>query len=206
MTASRIKAALRLDEGTRARVLRGRAAEPIEHRAIHGDDAELAIDPEKVIQRDAQGNYSAAYRTSDTVGLLRRNGTIDGACYAAGLEFQKDFYAAGHVGLRALPLLRVPTGARIDVSERVYLARNRVWHAIEAMGGIASPMTDVAWAVIGEGRCISEYAQTASISGIRSVHAQLARGLLIGALQVLAVAYRLQGKSARLRKWRSRDA
>ena len=190
-----------LDARTRARVAQGRAVEPIEYRATHGAEAGagLAVEAEPVRLVDSQGKLGTPRRTFDTLAGLLRNGTISPPAQLAGRIFEEDFQAAGLQRLRAAPLQFTPRGKGTE-TDLVMAARQRVYGALDRLGGIGSPMASALWGTLGEGRTIKNYAaSTHGVNG-RAPHRELVRGFLIGALYALVGFYRLGPRGSQRRK------
>jgi hypothetical protein len=165
--------------------------------AKHLDDATGPIVPgkpakvrnrevEAVRERDPDGRIVLHHRTVDTLGRMLKSGTIDQAMHDAGRDLQAAFIVAQLDPLRAMPILRVPgTGRDPDLSERQLDARQRVHEAMQALGGISSPVGSWAWHVLGCQRSIREWAMHQGWSG-RRLHVQQAQGIALAALDLLA--------------------
>ena len=61
-------------------------------------------------------------------------------------------------------------------------AKERIWEALERVGGLTSSLGQILWHVLGEGRTLSEYVR----HGESTMRAETASALLRGALEVLA--------------------
>ena len=145
---------------------------------------------EEVRELDPDGRIVVHHRTVDTLGKMRRAGTIDQAMHDAAKDFQAAFIIAQLDPLQALPMLRVPgTGPDPDLNDRQLHARRRVYKALEALGGISSPAGSCVWHVIGLQRSVREWAMRQGWRG-RSVDQKEAKGILIAALGMLARHYR----------------
>lgn len=193
-----------LDGGTRARVLAGKALDQIENRAIHGPEPlnGLAVEPRTINVRDAQGTLvGSARRTRDTLTELLQRGDISVAQEQAGRRFMDDFQAGKLHGLRAASLMRLAAGPDQEV-DRTLDARWRIGRAIDSLGGFGAPATTVAWAVLGEGKTMSDCAAEAQFRGGRSACRQVCKGILIAGLGALSAFY----NTAAPRKIRRRRA
>ena len=126
------------------------------------------------------------HRTVDTLGKMRKAGTITPEMHDAAKDFQASFIVANLDQLRALPILRVPgMGREPDLSERQLHARRRVHKALEALGGISSPAGSCVWHVVGLQRSVREWAIRQGWGG-RPVRQEQAPGILVAALGMLA--------------------
>src|SRR5580700_7048961 len=167
------------------------ADEPTTERRRHG--------PVERLQRaipDAAGRPSRPYRAVDTLMLMERRGSITAGMRQAGEDFRRRFAVAQLDPLRALDLSRLSLGdkptRRGDHAPglRAEAARNAVWRAIRAAGGIASPAGSCLWHVVGWERPLKEWAQQQGWAG-RRVSQEAASGILIAALGALDTHSRL---------------
>jgi hypothetical protein len=101
---------------------------------------------------DEAGRPSRPYRALDTLAIMERRGSITSGMRQAGEDFRHRFAVAQLDPLRALDLSRLSLGdkptRRGDHAPglRAEAARNAVWRAIRAVGGIASPAGSCLWA------------------------------------------------------------
>jgi hypothetical protein len=144
---------------------------------------------EEVRERDPEGRIVLHYRVVDTLARMRKAGTIDAPMLAAGREFQRGFILAQLDPLHAVDLLRVPGGGGTSEPTHTQMgARGRVHRALLALGGHDSPAGSCAWHVLGYGCSVREWALRHGWGG-RPVRQELAQGLLVAALGLLAVHY-----------------
>ena len=121
-------------------------AERLRHGPIERLDRAIA---------DAQGNASRPYRALDTLAVMERRGSITAGMRQAGEDFRARFATAQLDPLRALDLSQLRLGDRPSRSGedgpglRIEAARDAVWRAIQAIGGIASPAGSCVWHVVG---------------------------------------------------------
>jgi hypothetical protein len=161
-------------------------AGPTPERLARGDVA-------RVVQAfaDEAGRPARPYRTVDTLARLLRNGTITPAMRQAADDFRGQFARAALDPLRAPDLRRSPDSQRfLEPAEQQEDARKRVWRALQALGGIASPAGSCCWHVIGCEWSVRQWAQRQGWGG-RAVSEESAMGVLVGALGVLQALYGL---------------
>ena len=121
---------------------------------------------------------------------MERRGSITAGMRQAGEDFRARFAMAQLDPLRApdWSRLRVGTASRSRVADqpglRIEGARNVVWRAIQAVGGIGSPAGSCLWHVVGWERSLKEWALEQGWSG-RLVSQEAASGILIAALGAL---------------------
>ncbi len=144
---------------------------------------------------DEAGRSARPYRTVDTLLLMERRGSITAAMREAGEEFRLRFAAAQLDPLHALDLSRLrvgggaPTQGDATPGLRIEAARDQVWRAIIAVGGLGSPGGSCLWHVVGWERSLKEWALEQGWSG-RRVSQEAASGILIAALGALEGHYR----------------
>ena len=137
------------------------------------------------------------FRTVDSLGLLLRNGAITPAMHNAGQDFARTFTVAQLSPAGSPPLERIPGGHwRDSMTERCAWARKSLGEALDAVGGASSPGGCALWHVAGLGRSVKEWSVLEGWNG-RALNAYEAKGILVGALGVLAVHYGyLQARNA----------
>ncbi|HUB97194.1 MAG TPA: hypothetical protein VL993_14830 [Stellaceae bacterium] len=138
---------------------------------------------------DDEGRPSLPYRAIDTLARMQRKGSITEAMRQAGEDFHALFVRATLDPLRCADLNRISGGVRaLSESEAQTEARNRVWRALGAMGGIASPAGSCAWHVLGCEWSLKDWALREGWGG-RPVSQEQAGGVLVAALGVLTAMY-----------------
>jgi hypothetical protein len=171
-------------------------------RVVVPFDENLAVTPtperrnQGVVERlerpiaDESGRPARPYRAVDTLGAMERRGSITAGMRQAGEDFRARFATA------QLDPLRVPDWSRLRVGGssgfrggdepglRIEGARNIVWRAICALGGIGSPAGSCLWHVVGWERSLKEWALEQGWNG-RRVSQEAASGILIAALGAL---------------------
>jgi hypothetical protein len=129
------------------------------------------------------------FRCVDSLGLLLKHGAITPAMHEAGQEFNRAFTLAHLSPAGAPPLDRVRGNRAEDsMTERCAGAHQRVDAALWAVGGIGSPGGSAVWQVAGLGRSVKEWSAIEGWNG-RALNPYEAKGILVGALGVLAVHY-----------------
>lgn len=153
--------------------------------------------PERPISDEA-GRPARPYRAVDTLGMMERRGSITAAMRQAGEDFRARFALAQLDPLRALDYSRPRDGAAArsrggeEPRSRVEGARQTVWCAILAVGGLGSPGGSCLWHVVGWERSLKEWAIEQGWSG-RRVSQEAASGILIAALGALEAHCRHRG-------------
>lgn len=173
-------------------------------------EAALAPTPERrrhgLVERlerpiaDDSGRPARPYRAVDTLALMERRGSITAGMRQAGEDFRARFAVARLDPLRALDWSRLRDGALAPRRDgetqglRIEAAREAVWRAVMALGGLGSPAGSCLWHVVGWERSLKEWALEQGWSG-RCVSQEAASGILIAALGALeahfAVAKRI---------------
>ena len=139
---------------------------------------------------DESGRPARPYRAVDTLATMERRGSITAGMRQAGEDFRARFATAQLDPLRApdWSRLRVGISSRSRAGDepglRIERARDVVWRAILAVGGIGSPAGSCLWHVVGWERSLKEWALEQGWSG-RRVSQEAASGILIAALGAL---------------------
>lgn len=176
MTKKRTKAAASV---------RAEVGEPTPERRRHGAVERL---PQAIA--DEAGRPARPFRAIDTLGAMLRKGTITATMRQAGDDFHALFVLAQLDPLAAPDLRRVPQGLRdLPLTERQAEARKRVWRALQALGGMASPAGSCAWHILGLCWTVKDWALREGWGG-RAISQEAAAGVLVGALGVLAARER----------------
>jgi hypothetical protein len=169
-------------------------------RPVSRSDAAVSPTPERqnhgIIERleqsigDDAGRPARPYRAVDTLAIMERRGTITAGMRQAGEDFRARFTTAQLDPLSAFDISR----PRIDRSSglrsggepgvRIENAREAVWRAILAVGGLNSAGGSCLWHVLGWERSLKEWALEQGWSG-RRVSQEAASGVLIAALGTL---------------------
>jgi hypothetical protein len=129
------------------------------------------------------------FRTVDSLGALLRTGAINQPMHDAGQEFGRAFVAANLSPTATAALERIGAAGPVSVTERAAHARIRVNDALVSVGGSSSPGGSAVWFVAGTGMSVREWSIRWAWNG-RAINAHEAKGILVGALGMLAVHYR----------------
>jgi len=140
---------------------------------------------------DEGGRPARPYRATDTLLLMERRGSISAPMRQAAEDFRAAFHAASLDPLAAADLHRLPRSNReLQLTERQSQARKRVWSALGALGGFASPAGSCVWHVVGAEWTLKDWALREGWGG-RPLAPETATGILVGALGVLQAYYGL---------------
>lgn len=159
---------------------------------MHGDLVQISggrVVEWSSVEQDGTSHRTEHFRCVDSLGLLLRNGAITAQMHDAGQDFNRTFVFAQMNPAGAPSLDRIPGGgAQGSITERVAWARKRMHEALDAVGGISSPGGCAVWHVAGLGRSVKEWSLMEGWNG-RTLNQYEAKGILVGALGVLAVHY-----------------
>ena len=154
---------------------------------------------ELVREADPDGRPVTHARAVDTIDRMRKAGTITRAMHDAARDFQAHFTIAAYDATPPRHMIRVSASRRErTLSDNQIAARERVYRALEALGGIASPGGSCVWSVAGLGHSLREWALSQGWNG-RPIHLNLATGVLITALGMLAVHYGYERANSQVR-------
>jgi enamine deaminase RidA (YjgF/YER057c/UK114 family) len=138
---------------------------------------------------DEAGRPARPYRKVDTLTAMLRRGTITAAMRQAGEDFHALFERATLDPLAVPDLARVRQGWReSSATEAQMAARERVWRALQAVGGAASPAGSCVWHVLGCEWTVKDWALRQGWGG-RPLSQEQAAGVLVAALGVLAALF-----------------
>jgi hypothetical protein len=127
---------------------------------------------------------------------MHKAGTITHTMVDAGRTFERQFVMAQLDPLRAPDIARIPgNGREPDPDDRTLGARRRVNGALRALGGPGAAMGSVAWHVLGCGCSLREWTLRQGWNG-RQLRSEQATGVLIAALDLLAVHYGMRRRVA----------
>ena len=149
---------------------------------------------------DDMGRRGRPYRSVDILAAMERRGSITPGMRQAGEDFRARFATAQLYPLSAFDISRPRTGNRSsgaphqDQGVRIENAREAVWSAILAVGGLKSAGGSCLWHVIGMERSLKEWALEQGWNG-RRVTQEAASGILIAALGTLEAHFAGSSKS-----------
>ena len=147
---------------------------------------------EIIREGDPEGRAVVHPRTIDTLGRMRKAGTITPSMYNAARDFQAQFTIAALDTLRGASLMRISGGCHAaDLTDRQITARENVHRAMDVLGGINSPAGSCVWHVVGLEYSISQWATRQGWGG-RLVRCESARGILIAGLGILSAHHGYQ--------------
>lgn len=139
---------------------------------------------------DGSGRPARPYRAVDTLAAMERRGSITAGMRQAGEDFRARFKTAQLDPLKAFDISRpmADRGSTPALGEdpglRIENAREVVWRAILAVGGLGSAGGSCLWHVLGWERSLKEWALEQGWRG-RRVSQEAASGILIAALGAL---------------------
>jgi hypothetical protein len=145
----------------------------------------------EVSGEDGRGPASYPMRAADTVDALLNKGRIDHGAAAAAKKFEEIFHRASLEGVASRDIRLIPGEGALGGPEphRILRARDDVWDAIRALGGIGSPGANIAWDVLGLGMTIKAHAERCQFGGGRSLNPMTATGILVQSCFTLAVHF-----------------
>lgn len=153
-----------------------------------------------VTELDPDGEKVTHHRTVDTLRMMLTSDRISRSMHDAARDFQAAFSLAA---LDRMPKLDIttairtaPGGGRLaDLTDAQVGARQRVAHAMDALGGHGSPAGSCVWHVVGLQHSLREWALRQGWNG-KPLRQESAQGILVAALGVLArhYGYREEGE------------
>ena len=139
---------------------------------------------------DNSGRPARPYRAIDTLAVMERRGSITATMRQAGENFRARFITAQLDPLSAFDISRPRAGKHSSFRSgeepgfRIDNAREVVWRAILAVGGLGSAGGSCLWHVLGWERSLKEWALEQGWNG-RRVSQEAASGIFIAALGAL---------------------
>ena len=147
----------------------------------------------------SQGEVRRVRRTVDVLGRMYRNRTISPEMIKAGRRFQRLFHDAQFEGRggssfgHGVPRVRGrrygSRGQQASAIDRALDARAELARAVGVLGGHRSPGASAVWFVLGEEAAIRDYARRSGWGAGRTMTEEVARGVLVAALGVLAAHF-----------------
>jgi len=141
---------------------------------------------------DASGGIGRPYEVESLLNKLERRGDISPEHRQAGELFARLFRRAHLDPLRSPSWLRQGGGTPApDGADHTERAQQKIHDAVIACGGMHSPAGCASWFVLGVEMSIREWALREGWNG-RSLNEHVAKGILLGALSVLALHFGLE--------------
>jgi hypothetical protein len=157
----------------------GDALPPTPERLQHGVVERL---PRPIA--DDYGRPARPYRSIDILAAMERRGTITAAMFDAGDDFRTQFNKAHLDALHAAAFERLGHSLSDAPGLNTTAARERIWRAVKAVGGHASPAGSCLWHVLGLEQSLKRWALEYGAQK-RRVDQEQASGILIAALGML---------------------
>ena len=141
----------------------------------------------EVVEIDPDGVRVVHHRVVDTLGRMFEAGTIDAGMLSAARDFQAAFTVASfdRMPSASLVLVHAPGTGVGSMTDRQIGAREQVFRALDALGGMGSPAGACVWHVVGLQSSLREWSMRQGWGG-RAVRHEAAQGILVAALGVLA--------------------
>jgi len=146
-----------------------------------------------------EGELRRTHRSVDTIRMMILAGRFkkpdapaeeneDWECLVQSVaeKFQNDFTRANFETLHCSSLERAGGPSAPGIAEGTLAARERLHHALTALGGASSPVGQAAWWVLGAGLSIAEFARRMRWGREANLNPKVATGLVVGALWILA--------------------
>ena len=155
-----------------------------------GDDRPALVRAE-IAGENGRGPVSYAMRAPDTIDALLNKGRIDEKAAAGARKFEAIFQGASLQGLASRDIRQVPGSFNAGHAEphRILSARDEVWRAMRALGGIGTPGANIVWDVLGLGMTIKAHAERCQFGNGRSLNPMTATGILVQSCFTLAALY-----------------
>ena len=141
----------------------------------------------QVVEADPDGVRVVHHRVVDTLGRMFAAGTIDADMLSAARDFEAAFTLASfdRMPSASLVLVHAPGTNLGTMSDRQIGARESVFRALDALGGMGSPAGSCVWHVVGLQSSLREWSMRQGWGG-RAVRHEAAQGILVAALGMLA--------------------
>ena len=169
------------------------AMEPSPWRMQHHplDEDGPALSRAQISNKDGAGPASYPMRATDTVQALLNKGRIDDHAAAGAQKFEAIFQRASLSGLASRDIRRIagPFNPGHNEPYGILRARDDVWEAMRALGGINTPGASIAWDVLGLGITIKAHAERCQFGNGRSLNPMTATGILVQSCFTLAVHF-----------------
>ena len=145
---------------------------------------------------DSHGLIGRPYEVEELLQKLERRGDISAEHRQAGEHFSR-LFRLGHLDpLRAPSWMRQAGGSSIpNAAEHTARAQRQIYDAVTACGGMNSPAGCAAWYILGVEMSIRDWATREGWNG-RPLRPEVAKGILLGALSVLALHFGLEKRKS----------
>lgn len=142
----------------------------------------------------AGGPPSYPMRAADTIDALLKKGRIDEKAAASARKFEMMFQFASLNGYATRDIMAPPSskgsnGGGTSIPHNVLTARDEVWRAMCALGGIGTPGANIVWDVLGLGMTIKAHAERCQFGAGRSLNPMTATGILVQSCFSLAAYF-----------------
>ena len=129
-----------------------------QHIAVEGDSGPAIVRHGEQVM-DAKEEIGDPYVVRDVIMIMESRGTIKDQQVDAARKFEHDFARASLTGYQCPDMDRVMGEGTNSGGEpqRVLLARDRVYSALKALGGVGSRTSRAVWNVFGMGETMTGY-------------------------------------------------
>ena len=134
---------------------------------------------------DADGGIGHPWHCRSLLDNLLAKAEISSPEHDAGCHFHELAVRAQISPLKAADVLRSPQGRATPNHVGSDAAQRRIGAALDALGGLASPMGSLAWDVLGLDHSLSDWSRRQRWTG-QGRQTAAAKGVLLSALPVLA--------------------
>lgn len=134
---------------------------------------------------DVDGAVGDPWQAQSRLGKLEARGSITAPQRQAGEHFARLFALAALDPIQAADMGRISGAGSRMIHRGSIRARRQVNEALDALGGLSAPLGSCAWFVLGCDHSVQQWAQREGWNG-RPINKQVATGILISALSILA--------------------
>lgn len=161
-----------------------KALSPTPERRHHG-----SIRRSTVIA-DSNGDIGRPWHCRSLLDTMLAKAEISGPEHQAGCQFQEIAAKAQIPALKAANLLRARGASARSTIDAASAAQRQIRLAIDALGGLNTPMGSLAWDVLGCDDTLSDWSRRQRWTG-QSRQTAAAKGVLLSALPMLALHFGL---------------
>ena len=146
--------------------------------------------------QDSAGGIGQPFEAESLLQKLERRGDISPEHRQAGEIFARLFRIAQFDPLRSPSWLRQGGGTAVpNGGHHTERAQQKIYDAVTACGGMHSPAGCAAWFVLGVELSIRDWALREGWNG-RQLNESVAKGILLGALSVLALHFGVERRKS----------